>query len=150
MGKGQTTNREGKGSQQRGAVWGRGQEKRRQRRRCPPGEETGGPSGSSEAIRGGQGEDAYPGRSLLRVASGLLPNPLGLGTNCEQTDGLPLHLFLATRASHLITSSDSLTLLDHHESYNQAFQGHPHPSSLLAAVFTAATVQLEYTKETQF
>ena len=76
MGKGQTTNREGKGSQQRGAVWGRGQEKRRRRRRCPPGEETGGPPGSSEAIRGGQGEDAYPGRSLLRVASGLMPNPL--------------------------------------------------------------------------
>ena len=63
-----------------------------------------GPPGSSEAIRGGQGEDAYPGRSLLRVAKGLLPNPLGLGTNCEQTDGLPLQLLHGTRAIQLITS----------------------------------------------
>ena len=46
---------------------------------------------------GGHGEDAYPGRSLLRVASGLMPSlriPC-LGTNWEQTDGYPFSFFNA-------------------------------------------------------
>ena len=60
-------------------MWGRGQEKSRRHRRCPSGEKTRGTLGSSEAIRGGHGEDAYPGRRVLRVARGPLPNPFYLG-----------------------------------------------------------------------
>ena len=61
----------------------------------PPGGGDSPPPRSSEAIRGGQGEDAYPGRSLLRVASGLMPNPLVWAPTASRRTGYPFSFFTA-------------------------------------------------------
>ena len=81
-------------------------------------------------------------RGLCRIPS--------VWANCEEMDGLPLRLLIATRASHLIKLEILSLFWIYLESNTKLPQPNPHPSSLLAAVFTAATVQLEYTKETQF
>ena len=85
-----------------------------------------------------------PGRNGASAES-----PLSGPTGGEM-DGLPLRLLIATRASHLIKLEVLSLFWIYLESNTKLPQPNPHPSSLLAAVFTAATVQLEYTKETQF
>ena len=91
------------------------------------------------------------------LGAGCSWSPLGLcripsvWANCEEMDG-PTPSPSSLNESHSIDYINLILSLFwiYHESNTKLPQPNPHPSSLLAAVFTAATVQLEYTKETQF
>ena len=102
--------------------------------------------GDSGGTRGGclPWAQGAPGRHWASAES-----PLS-GPTAKRWTGLPLRLLIATRASHLIKLEILSLFWIYLESDTKLPQPNPHPSSLLAAVFTAATVQLEYTKETQF